>query len=124
MSKPSAPSFQYTNSLDRAYDNVSAVVRAVSFDISRYSEHSHTIQFDAPVTEQAAIAAAEEYLSQQLTEDYFEQVRNDLFGEDNWKQTREVLRNRLIRGALLRDAKFLESAKLDADGTLTLRTGS
>ncbi len=63
--------------MKRRYDEKRLGVTSVTFWISRGFDYSHTIHFINPVTEQAAVKRAELYLSQPLTEEYYERVRDD-----------------------------------------------
>lgn len=113
--------FRYTNSLGRKYENSASNVSSVTFSISRYGVHAHTINLWPMVTEAVAIAAAERYLSESLTEDHFAQIRDDLFGGDmSWTEAAALYR---CKGDCLSSARFLEVVEL-SDGAMALHCGS
>jgi hypothetical protein len=51
--------FEYTNCLNRRYDNTIADIKSVSFFIARYGEHVHKLEFDKVITEKKAIKAVQ-----------------------------------------------------------------
>jgi hypothetical protein len=87
-------------------NNVVASVRSVTFDIGRYGQLTHTITFTDPVTESAAVTAAEKWLSKPLSNEEFSSLKEerDLFcgGED------ACIDDFKCRGDALGDCKFLE----------------
>lgn len=96
-------------------------VNSVTFDISRYGKQTHTLHFKEPVAQHEAISAAERFLSEPLTEEYYNQIKDDLFNKEmSWEQAKIEYEH---RGACLTDARFLEFVELK-DGTLTLFCGS
>lgn len=100
--------FTYTNSLERNYDDKNFKVRKITFDIGRYGECRKTILFDELVTEKTAIEAIEQYLSEPMTEDYYNVLflAGDLFcGGDRWEVSKSWMK---VRGDCLGDCKFLE----------------
>ncbi len=114
--------FQYINCLGRDYDRHTLTVRRAEFPISRYSMHSHCLDFESPTSEAEAIAAIEKYLSAPLTEDYFKRVCDDLFGgRVSWKRAQKQYR---CRGGCLSDARYLEKVTISADGKMAIFTGS
>lgn len=115
--------FRYINSLEREYDDSEKIVRSVTFNTGRYGDNSHTIFFDAGcVTEKEAIEEVEQYLSQPLTETYYEKLRKDgdLFGSGApWVEASEYMK---IRCDCIGDARFLES--IEGREALILHCGS
>lgn len=111
--------FRYENCLTstRTAENVTTVV----FDISRYGKYTHYLLFKEPVNQQQAISKVEDFLSEPLTEEYYNQIKEDLF--DDPMPFDEAKDNYENRGACLTDARFLEIANFDR-GTLTLLCGS
>ena len=82
--------------MGRPYDKKARCIGSVSFDIGRYGKYKCTITFDTKVSECEAIEAAEEYLSEPVTRDYYAQIKDDLI------DSREELNNGYTnRGALL-----------------------
>ena len=98
------------------------VVKAVEFDISRYGDFSKIIRFDSPVDGKTAVEAAEEYLSEAASWRYYNRIKEDLACNDYKPEDFET--DKILRGDLLTDCKFLESTILREDGTLVLFCGS
>lgn len=117
--------FEYERSLgDCSFyrNNKGAICKGVTFAISRYRQHSHTITFDELCSVNDAIMVAEEYLSYPLTEDYYNKIKDDLFmNKWTWEQAQKEYKN---RGECLSGCKFLESVELDDNGILSLFCGS
>ena len=61
--------------------------------ISRYGKytHTHTITFPNLVCEKKAIGKIEKYLSEPLTQDYYEKIVDDLFHEAPWSEAKPGL---------------------------------
>ena len=95
-------------------------VNSATFKISRYGKHQRTIKFLNPISEKEAIATVEEYLSQPLTEDYYNQICDDLFDSLSWIQARECFYS---RGECLTQCIFLEKTFIKG-GNLTFFIGS
>jgi len=106
--EPTPGKFCYTNCLGEI-DNTEEKVKSVQFDLSRYGSVKKIIKFPTPVTYQEAILAAEEYLSQPLTKEYYEIIKEDTFHEHEWEEAKKWFK---CRGDCLTDAKFLERADL------------
>lgn len=86
MSAPSAPAlpppqveFRFYNSLDREYEATAKRFRALTFAVSRFQDVVQRIDFAEPVTEAAAVEAAERLLSQPLDAAWYERVKHDCF---------------------------------------------
>ncbi len=118
--QPPEVGFRYVNCLGREYDDTAARVGSLSFEVSRYGKFCITHAFDNPVTEKRAVEAAEAYLSQPLTEDYYARIRHDTFHQMPWEEAKDAF---ACRGACLTDARFLEVMRMDGD-QLSLITGS
>jgi hypothetical protein len=105
--------WRYRNCLDRGYEATVERVASVEFCTSRFGDFDHRIDFEAPVTEAAAVAAAEDYLSQPFDEAYYEKIKHDLFanlGPGPCKTFAEIVEHYgPLRGYLLGDLKYLES---------------
>lgn len=92
-------------------------ISSIRFDISRYGKHQRKITFQQKVSEAVAINAVEEYLSESLTLDYYNIVKDDLFDEETpWDEYE-------YRGDLLSSAIFLEELQRNG-GEVTIITGS
>ena len=111
--------FKYVNCIG-SYKTEPKNVGSVTFDVSRYGQHSHTIKFSDPVSEKEAIEKVEKYLSKPLTEDYYSDIVDDLFHEYPWDDAKEVFK---CRGDCLTDCKFLELTYLK-NSNLTFFVGS
>jgi hypothetical protein len=113
--------FRYINSLYREYSTEPLNITSVEFDISRYGEFTESIIFDSPVSEKKAIEIVEAYLSEPLTEEYFNKIKSDMFHDDlPWEDAKQTYH---CRGDCLTDARFLEDVDV-TDGVLTLLIGS
>jgi hypothetical protein len=55
-------------------------IYSVTFPITRYEEFSHTLKFKKGVSEKKAIDEVEKYLSQPMTEPYWNKIKSDLEG--------------------------------------------
>ena len=110
------------------FDNETKNVDVVRFNMSRYGDHQYAIKFEKFLTIEEAIFEVEKFLSEVITEDYFNVVKDDLFCGDKltWIDAQERFK---IKGDILGDAKFLESVSLfhkDIDNSIIicLETGS
>lgn len=112
--------FKYTNSLGRKYDK-NAKITSITFDISRYGKHKHTLQFTEPITERAAIGRVQKWLSQSVTKEYFDVVKDDLFGRGMDGFSHEEFET---RGDLLTSLIFLERISTDKMGHAVIQCGS
>jgi hypothetical protein len=112
--------FTYVNSLGHPYDDQELTVTSVTFYISRYATYDHTIAFDAPVTEAVAIEAVEAYLSEPITEEFYQQIKDDLFHQYEWKEAQKYFE---CRGDCLTDCRFLERTTVNM-GNLKFFIGS
>ena len=110
--------FKYSNSLGRQYEDTKKVVTSVRFATSRYGKYSYTAEFKVPVTEKHAIKDVEKFLSQPMTQDYLNDINDDLF-----VGCKSQLTDFSCRGDALSDARFLEQIKFK-DGKITFSTGS
>lgn len=91
------------------YDNVTRYIKSIRFDISRYGVHSFVIDFlDEDKTELEAVQAAEEFLSRELTREFFELVKDDVFSES--------FNDYKIIGDLLGDGAFYEGLTKESEG--------
>lgn len=118
--QPPEVGFRYVNCLGREYDDTVARVGSLSFEVSRYGKFCITHVFTTPVTEKRAVEAAEMYLSQPLTEDYYARIQHDTFHRLPWAEAKDAF---ACRGAVLTDARFLEVMRMTGD-QLSLITGS
>ena len=82
--------FRYINSLNRTYNNSKRIIRSVTFPINQYYKYEKTITFSKLVTEKTAIQAAEQFLSEPLTKEYYNKIKPDTFHEYIWKEAKKV----------------------------------
>ena len=113
--------FVYTNILDCEYDDAKHDIQSVLFNTSRYGKHHHVITFDELVTEKVAIEAVEAYLSEPLTEEYYNKIKEDTFHQIPWEEAKKEFR---CRGATLTNSRFIEDTEVDEDGQLSFFVGS
>jgi hypothetical protein len=113
-------SFEYWLSLNgnRALDNTEHKISKIVFDITRYSEAEAVIDFGTrKVTELEAVNEVQNYLSQPITLDYYNIVKEVM--EDSGIYSFEEFINRFKhRSELLGSAIFLEDvarSKSDPD---------
>jgi hypothetical protein len=112
----------YDNSTgDEDYDNTKSCVKEVQFNISRYGKFKHRIVFDNPVTVRQAVREVEWYLSQPLTQDYYEPMVWDTFHEMSWEEASKSFK---WRGDCLTSARYLEGIDVSSKGIMTLAIGS
>lgn len=100
-------------------ENTQKNVKSVTFGVSRYGKYICTLSFDDFLTEAEAVKKVEEYLSNPLTESYYNDVKDDLFFDsyDNYKS------GDACYGTLLGDARFLEGLRRK-DDKIFIVTGS
>jgi hypothetical protein len=111
-------SYQKSYEIEEDYKNLK-FVETVTFDISRYGEFSETIRFNKPVTIKNAIKKVEEYLSKQLTGEYFNKIKSDTaYSDSDWDDVKDDIE---IRGDVI--ACFLEDIEID-NSNIYLITGS
>lgn len=87
-------------------------ITEITFDISRFSRYKDKLIFNEPVSEAEAVKAVESYLSEPITEHYFERVKDDLFHSVSILNFDELIENGFLkRGNLLTEAIFLEGIR-------------
>lgn len=107
----------YINSLDRKYDEKVVRINAVTFPLSRYGKHQHTIEFAQPVTESAAIAAAENFLEQKPSEATLAKIKSDLYPGTDLSKIKSYT-------DCLSSCIFLEEIRQQSPGHIVLICGS
>ena len=118
---PEAGKYKYTNALGRPYHTKSNKdIKSITFPISRFEKYMHTINFLPRVNEKQAIEAAEKYLSEPLTEEWYSKVQDDTFYEFPWESAKDTYKN---RGETLTDLRFIEIIEIK-DGKMKLILGS
>lgn len=101
--QPEPGKFVYTKCCP--IDDQTKNVTQITFSISRYEKYHEILQFEEPVTEKTAILRVEEFLSEPLTQKYYEKIQDDTFHEDSWDESLKWMK---CRGDALTDAKYLE----------------
>lgn len=94
--------FRYTICLDL---NEHKEVKVIAFDISRYGKYQHILQFNKVINMTEAVHQVEKYLSEPLTQEYYEHIKDDTFHKMTWEQAKQVF---TCRGDCLTDCRFLE----------------
>lgn len=112
--KPEKGKFVYTKCLDKnrkTLNTLEARCTDIRFDISRYGQYTHTIGFAIPISVRQAIKAVEEYLSEPLTQEYYDKIKDDLFCDgEEWEEAKKYFK---CKGDCLTDCKFLEEILFD-----------
>lgn len=90
------------------------IVKSVKFNISRHGKYTDEILFSSPVTINFAIKVVKEYLSESLTQDYYEKIKDDTFHICEWKEAQTRFKCR-------EDLTFVrfERPHVDNNGQLT-----
>jgi hypothetical protein len=102
--------------------NTKKTINSVTFAITWWGRVKKTIEFKTPVDDIKAIAAAEKYLSKELTQKYFEEVRHDLRNnKESWNDAKKDFKT---RGDLLIGQYILEVIERNKNGAVELLCGS
>jgi len=89
---------------------------SIQFDISRFGMYTKTIHFSSKKSPREAILAVEKVLNKNLTDTWYNNVRDDVFHDDrNYYD---------IRADCIGDAMFIELIQMNNDGSAYIRTGS
>lgn len=99
--------FTYDNLTKRPYNNRTHNIRSVTFPIKRNGGPTRIIRFPTPVTQKAAVKAAESFLSGPLTRELFAVIcttDNDVCSDKTFES---VVADRLSIGDLLDEDTFL-----------------
>jgi len=113
--------FKYKICID--LDDINKDIKYVRFDISRYGKHKHIMVLDDFVTQKQAVTKVEEFLSEKITPDYYDKVKDNLFFTfKNGDYELEYIYSQ-NRGFLLSDCKILEIAS-NYNEILTIECGS
>ena len=101
-------------------------INSITFDISRFGKHKHTLKFPEPVPLYLAVEEVEDWLSEQITEEYFNKIKNDTHFKDFSYE--EFMKRRgntsPNKGEMIRDCIFLERINIDKNGNATIWCGS
>ncbi len=99
------------------FNDVNKIVNVITFDLSRYGKYTCEMHFSEPITQYEAIESAESFLSGLITDDYFNKLKDDMYGDpkrENFKARSDALGN----------ATFLEGATINRKGNMKLQLGS
>jgi hypothetical protein len=108
--------FRYVNLLGE-YDSKDEIVKSARFDIGCYGKRERVLNFTAPVTQNDAVEWIEDFLSEPLTQEYYEEIRTDTFYAYPWDIAKNLFK---YRGDIMADAIFIEGISVDGDGQLSL----
>ena len=100
-------------------NNSKKQVNSVTFSISRYSKYMETLHFDTFLTVKQAVERVEDYLSEPLTQEYYEKIQDDSF-INTWDEAKKEYKT---RGDALSGAIFLEECDV-YDNELSFSIGS
>ena len=97
--------------IDKIYDD-ETLIKSVTFNVSRYGRFNKKLIFSNLVTIKEAIEKVEEYLSEKVTPDYYECIKDDLFYtfNDYGRDINYICS--LMRGNLLTDCICLEEIQI------------
>ena len=95
--------FKYKLCVD--LDDINKNIDKITFNISRYRKYKHTIVFNEFVTQKYAVENVEEWLSEKVTIEYYNKIKDDLFNSLGENVENILIKN---RGDLLTDCIFLE----------------
>jgi hypothetical protein len=102
---------------DTKIDDKHKYINQITFDISRYYDKKHTLVFETKKTEREAILETEKWLSEKITEEYF-----NLVNESNILTFTDY--KNLTRGSILNSAIFIESIEKLQPNHIYLSCGS
>lgn len=101
--------FKYTLCIE--LDDTKKIVDQITFNISRFRKYKHSIEFNEFVTKKYAVQKAEEWLSENVTIDHYNLVKDDLiFSLSDYSDLNYILS--INKGQLLTDCIFLEEADI------------
>jgi hypothetical protein len=92
-------------------DDTKKNVDKITFNISRFRKYKHTIEFNEFVTKKYAVQKAEEWLSEKVTLEHYNLIKDDLFFSlSDYGDLNYILNKN--KGQLLTDCIFLEEADI------------
>jgi hypothetical protein len=97
--------------IDKLHDD-KTLIKSVIFNISRYGRFNKKLIFYNFVTIRQAIENVEEYLSEKVTPDYYETIKDDLFYKFNDYGRDINYICSLSRGNLLTNCIYLEEIQI------------
>ena len=112
--------FKYKIEVD--LDDTNKYVKQITFDINRNRLYTHTLTFSNSVTQKIAVLAVENWLSEKLTEEYFNIIVKDKF--KNNTNTFDMYRKDSIKGTLLGSCIFLEEITNITESHINISCGS
>ncbi len=111
--------FKYKIDVD--LDDTNKYVKQITFDINRNRLYTHTLTFSNPVTQKIAVLEVEKWLSEKLTEEYFNIIVKDKF--KNNTDTFDMYKDS-IKGTLLGSSIFLEEITNITESHIFISCGS
>jgi hypothetical protein len=90
-------------------DDTKKIIDQITFNISRFRKYKHSIEFNEFVTQKYAVQKAEEWLSEKVTIEHYNIIKDDLTFW-NHDDLNDILSKN--RGQLLTDCIFLEEANV------------
>lgn len=90
-------------------DDTKKIIDKITFNISRFRKYKHTIEFNEFVTQKYAVQKAEEWLSEKVTIEHYNIIKDDLTFW-NHDDLNDILNKN--RGQLLTECIFLEEANV------------
>jgi hypothetical protein len=90
-------------------DDTKKIIDQITFNISRFRKYKHSIEFNEFVTQKYAVQKAEEWLSEKVTIEHYNIIKDDLTFW-NHDDLNDILNKN--RGQLLTDCIFLEEANV------------
>jgi len=101
--------FKYTLCID--IDDTQKIVDQITFNISRFRKYKHSIKFNEFVTKKFALQKAEEWLTEKVTIEHYNLVKDDLiFSLSECNDLNYILSKN--KGYLLTDCIYLEVADI------------
>jgi hypothetical protein len=102
-------------------DDTNKYVKQITFDINRNRLYTHTLTFSNTVTQKIAVLEVEKWLSEKLTEEYFNIIVKDKFkiNTDNFDMYKDS-----IKGTLLSSCIFLEEITNITESHIFISCGS
>jgi len=103
-------------------DDSKKLCKSITFPISRYSKHMHTIAFVMDLTEDEAVKKMCKFMMEPIDEKWFDNVKDDTWTYDidsKWESCSDMKRDELLT-----DCVRIESIKIDEMGNVTMFIGS
>ena len=109
--------------LEKSYDHIPGkIVKSVAFPVTNNSLNDDDVilTFNPPVSVNGAVRAMEKFLSQPIDEKWSKFVDESEYE----KSIKELKKMKLVLGEMLGGSLFLETAKVDKNGHMTIFLGN